>query len=81
MAQCLGCLFQKSEYLICAPNLLWRLETPGLPQLSAKSGGVMMSVPAGFAQREAVLMSCLFQDGFRQWSSSADTWVGICVSQ
>lgn len=36
--------------LICATNLLWRLETPGLPQLSAKSGGVMMPVPAGSAQ-------------------------------
>lgn len=32
------------------------------------SGNVMMPVPAGFAQWEAVLISCLFQDGFRQRS-------------
>lgn len=81
MTLCLWCLSQKSEYLICATNLLWRLETPGLPRLSAKSGDVMMPVPAGCAQWEAVWISHLFQDDFKKWSGSADMCVGICVSQ
>lgn len=54
MALHLWCLFWKSQYLICAPDLLRRLETPDLPvvQLAVckiRVMYVMMPVPEGFA--------------------------------
>lgn len=67
MALHLWCLFLKSEYLICVPNLLWRLETPDLPIAHLSINGVMyvmMLVSEGFALWGAALTCCLFQDGF-----------------